>query len=533
LDLYLELLTLSQMDLLTSQLSQSELKEIEISNLRTLLNRAEFKIKHQEDTIHYFKEQIAELTRKLFGKSSEGYLADEEQSCFNEPEFEAQEPIAEDESEEITIQSSEPITVESYQKSRGHRKPLPEYLPREKVILTLPEAELVTEAGELLKVIGYDISEKLHFEPAKIKVLAIYRAKYGVDSGDYVKITPPEPSIIPKGIATPSLLAGITVSKYSDGLPLYRQEEIFLRSDIKLPRSTMGRWMVKASEACIPLINVLSDRLLASNYVSCDETPTQVLKEVNRSPESQGFMFVRSTPNSKNKVVLFDYFPTRNQEIVSDLFLNYQGTVQTDGLGIYNVLAKNPSIKLVGCNMHGRRYFEKAVTVGSKSGQSLGKQGLDFYQELYKIEESIKDLSIEDKSKKRQELAAPLWDQMLEWSKTTLPKVPPESKIGKALYYYTAHYEELRFYLKDGSYQIDNGFIERVIRKFAIGRNNWLFHDTVGGVEASSILYSLVITAKINQVNPYEALLKIFTEIPKAQTIEDYEVLADILMGIA
>ena len=124
--------------------------------------------------------------------------------------------------------------------SRGHRKPLPEYLPREKVILTLPEAELVTDAGEPLKVIGYEVSEKLHFQPAKIKVLAIYRAKYGVDSGDYVKTTPPEPSIVPKEIATPSLLAGITVSKYSDGLPLYRQEEIFLRSDIELPRSTMS-----------------------------------------------------------------------------------------------------------------------------------------------------------------------------------------------------------------------------------------------------------------------------------------------------
>lgn len=184
-------------------------------------------------------------------------------------------------------------------------------------------------------------------------------------------------------------------------------------------------------------------------------------------------MFVRSTPNNKNKVVLFDYFPTRNQEIVENLFLNYHGTVQTDGLDIYNVLGRNPNIKLVGCNMHGRRYFEKAVTLGSKPSQSLGRKGLDFYQELYKIEECIKDLSKEDKYQKRQELAAPLWDKMLQWSQTILSKVPPKSKIGKALYYFTAHYEELKFYLKDGSYQIDNGFIERVIRKFAIGRNNW------------------------------------------------------------
>lgn len=198
MDLKLNLLTLSQVDLLTSQLSPSELKEIELSNLKALLNRAEFKIKHQEDAIHYFKEQIAELTRKLFGKSSEGYLANDEQSCFNEPEFEAQESVTEEESQEISVnQSSDPITVEAYQKKRGHRKPLPDYLPREKVVLTLPEEELVTVTGESLKIIGYEVSEKLYFQPAKIKVLAIYRAKYGMDSGDYVKTTPAEPSLVP------------------------------------------------------------------------------------------------------------------------------------------------------------------------------------------------------------------------------------------------------------------------------------------------------------------------------------------------
>ena len=162
--------------------------------------------------------------------------------------------------------------------------------------------------------------------------------KYGIDSGEAIKTAPPVPSIIPKGIATPSLLSHIVTCKYADGLPLYRQEEIFSRLGVDVSRSSMGRWIVQCYEALIPVRNVLEDRLLSSAYVSCDETRTQVLKEKGRKAEAQSWMWVRTTPSDDKKIVLFDYDPSRSGEVAKRLFADYRGFLQVDGFGAYNVL---------------------------------------------------------------------------------------------------------------------------------------------------------------------------------------------------
>jgi transposase len=161
-------------------------------------------------------------------------------------------------------------------------------------------------------------------------------AKYGVNNGDYEKTAPPVPSIIPKGIATPELVAAITTQKYSYGLPLYRQEEMFAQMGVDLPRQTMARWVVQSSEACIPVYNILCDRLLEDFYVSCDETPTQVLKEKGRAAESKSWMWVRCTPFGKNKIILFDYDPSRSGEVAKKLFTDFKGFLQVDGYAGYS-----------------------------------------------------------------------------------------------------------------------------------------------------------------------------------------------------
>ncbi len=522
------------MRLFEDGLSKEELKEQKYIALKSSLTKSQHVIEKLTLENKYFKEQIAELKRALYGKSSEAYIAPE-QRRFNEPEFEVTTEAASTPVPEAELDLPvEVIEVKAHEKVRGHRKALPDSLPREKVIIELPEDQRVDSEGRPLKVIGYEVSEKLHHEPAKTKVLEIYRAKYGADNGDYTKTAPPEPSIIPKGIATPGLLASITTSKYADGLPLYRLEEIFKRDQIDLKRQTLARWMLAAGQACQPLINILSDRWHSMPYVSCDETSVQVLKENGRKAESQSWMFVRANPGDKHIVVLFDYTPNRNQEFTKNLFADYKGTVQSDGLNIYNILtSKNKDVTRIGCNMHGRRYFEKAHVEGQKDGKTLAEQGLKFYKKLYEIEDSIKDLGPPEKFKKRLELAQPIWDEMKTWVYENKPKVPPESKIGKAFSYFDSEYDHLTGYLKNGIYIIDNGFVERAIRKFAIGRNSWLFSDTERGAHASANLYSLVVTAKVNGVNPYKALEKIFTEIPKCHTVDDYEALADIVMGIS
>ncbi len=506
--------------------SETETLRVEIEGLRLLVEVKDQKIKQYESEMDHLREMLLELKRSRFGKKSERWESSE-QLVFNEAEVESKKPL----SEEDEVESEIKVGAHT-KKVRGHRRPLPDHLEREEVLVEIPECERIAEDGSPLKIIGYEISEKLSYEPAKTKVIVYRRAKYGVDSGDYVKTAPPVPSIIPKGIATAELLASIVVEKYGYGLPLYRQEYKFDQMHVELTRQTMARWVVQLAEACMPIWNVLSDRLIACFYVSCDETHTQVLKENGRTAESPSWMWVRCTPSEKNKIVLFDYDPHRSAEVAKRLLEEFKGYLQVDGFASYNILEKQSELIRIGCNMHGRRYFEKANTTGAAAGKSLSEVGLRFYKHLYDHEEKIRSISPDERHRLRHEVQVPIWNEFKQWAEANHKKVPPKSKIGEALKYFLSEYEYLTGYLKDGRLEMDNGFAERVIRKFAIGRNNWMFADTEAGAHASAMFYSLLCTAKGNNVNIYEAMKYLFNEIPKAKTIEDFERLADVIMGI-
>ena len=498
----------------------------ERESLRVLVGEVTDRNRLLQDENAWLKEQLAELQRNQFGKKSERWETAEQGCLFNDVEVESTKP--QDPREEQSDSSI--IVPEHERKARGHRKALPEKLEREVVKIELPPEDCKAEDGTPLKIIGYEISEKLKYEPAKMSVVQYHRAKYGIVAGDYVKTAPPVPSIIEKGIATPELLSAITIAKYADGLPLYRMEEIFHRHDIELGRGTMSRWMIKVAEACQPIWNVLADRWRESFYVALDETKVQVLKEAGRKAESQSWMIVRSTPFGEKKVVLFDYSSSRSQDRIEELVGDFRGYMQVDGLNIYDRSEKVEGITRLGCAMHARRRFEKAAVHGANQAKSLGQVGLEYFKELYAIEEKIRTKPPSERAEIRTQIAEPIWKKMLDWVETHRGKIPVKSKIGDALNYFANEYQYLTNYLLDGRLEIDNGFTERAIRKFAIGRNNWLFSDQVAGADASALLYSLVITAKVNGVNPYRALVKLFTELPKAKTLEDYERLADIIL---
>lgn len=508
--------------------SEYENLKIEINSLHSQAKTKDILLKNYKEENSRLQEIIRDLQRSKFGKKSERWES-EEQLVFNEAELESlkPDPLGADEEFEEDIQVKAHV-----KKKRGHRRALPEDLEREEIIVELPESERFADDGTPLKVIGYEVSEKLSYEPSKTKVIVYRRAKYGIDSGGYEKTAPPVPSIIPKGIATAELLASVVVEKYGYGMPLYRQEYKFDQMGVDITRQTMARWMITSAEACMPVWNILCERLLDSFYVSCDETHTQVLKEDGRKAETKSWMWVRSTPYGKNKIVIFDYDPHRSSDVAKKLLSEFKGFLQVDGFASYNALEKNIELIRIGCNMHGRRYFEKAMTTGAKPGQTLAQVAMKFYERLYDHEEELRLLTIDDRNKLRQEIQVPIWNEFKKWADGNHSKVPPKSKIGEAFKYFRSEYQYLTGYLKDGRLEMDNGFAERAIRKFAIGRNNWMFADTESGANASAMFYSLLCTAKVNDVNIYEAIKYLFKEIPKAKTIEDFEHLADIIMGI-
>jgi transposase len=485
--------------------------------------RAEIVLLKKEN--EWLREVNLSMRRKKFGKKSEIWHCPEQGKLFNEAEILATKPLDRS-SEDPESNEKQTITYTRKKPKRGKRGPLPKNLERKIVRVELPLEQQIDAEGNALKIIGWAMSEKLEYQPAKLTVIEYHRAKYGVDTGDYTKTAPPVPSIIPKGIVTPSLLSGIVVGKYADGLPLYRMEQIFARCNVHVDRASMARWIIAGSKACNGIWNILDDHWRASDYGSCDETTLQVLKEPGRKAETKSWMIIRTTPYGDGKVALFNYSTSRSSKSINALIDGFKGYLQVDGLSVYDQYDKHPDIVRIGCAMHSRRKFYDAIAADAKAGKTFGEQGVIFFKRLYKIEEEIRDVSLAERFMTRVTEAAPIWNEITAWVNENQGKVPVKSKIGEAFGYYIKEREFLMNYLLDGRLEIDNGFTERGIRKFAIGRNNWMFSDTPRGADASAQLYSFVITAKMNNINPETALTKIFERVPYARNYEDYKTLA-------
>jgi len=441
---------------------------------------------------------------------------------------------AEAEAAQEALAVEEPPTVETVvaghiRKARGYRKPLPAALPRVDIIHELPEDERLTPDGRPLVVIGEEVSEQLDIVPATIRVLRHVRLKYGVRKDDKsgMKSAPLPPQPLPKTMASPGLLAHIVVSKYQDALPLYRQEQILTRIGVDLPRATLARWMVQVGTELIqPVINLLRDQLLAYDILQMDETPVQVLKEPGKTAESKSYLWVQRGGPPEAPIILFDYDPSRSQEVPLRLLAGFQGLLQTDGYAAYGAVVRAQGLIHAGCLAHGRRKFDEVIkSQGKHRKKGLAEEALVQIQKLYAIEKAARDFTPADRHRYRQEHARPLWDTLQTWLAIHRPGVPPQSALGRALAYLAHEWDKLVVYLTDGRIEIDNNKTENALRPFCLGRRNWLFHDSVAGAKASANLYGLIETCKAVGLEPYHYLRRLFTDLPRARTLEDFEAL--------
>ena len=269
-------------------------------------------------------------------------------------------------------------------------------------------------------------------------------------------------------------------------------------------------------------MNLLEEELLSRSYLQIDETPVQVLKEPGKSPQTQSYMWLRSSPLPVKPIILFDYDPTRSGKVAERLLEIFTGRLQCDGFCGYDRLEASPHIIRHGCMAHARRRFYEAAKAGSQK-TSVAKFALKLIQKLYRIEDEIKGKDPDEIFRARAEQSVPLLAQLKAWADQHLHKVPPKSLTGKALLYLTNEWIYLSRFVEDGSVHIDNNFIENKIRPFAIGRKRWLFSDSVAGANASAGIYSLVETSKANGLNPYKYLRLLFEKLPKALTLADFE----------
>ncbi|MGH8605678.1 MAG: IS66 family transposase, partial [Gammaproteobacteria bacterium] len=297
----------------------------------------------------------------------------------------------------------------------------------------------------------------------------------------------------------------------------------------ELPRATLASWMVRLGQVIQPLINLMREAVLAYDIVQMDETTVQVLNEPGRSAQSQSYLWVQRGGPPEHPLILYEYDPSRSQEVPKRLLEGYRGYLQIDGYEGYNAVCLQPGINALGCWAHARRKFDEALKAQGKAHPDTpaktgrAHQGLIYIQQLYRIEQEVNGTAPEVRYHVRQQKAKPLLTEIRHWLDAALPEIPPTSATGKALYYLHHQWDRLVRYLKDGRLQIDNNRIENAIRPFVLGRKNWLFCDTVRGAKASANLYSLIETAKANGLEPYYYLRHLFTELPKASTVAQIE----------
>lgn len=471
------------------------------------------------------------LKIKLFGKSSEKVKPDANAASSNhKPDLQA---FDEAKTKPQDIDSDLPIDTKSTTlkialnqveslpkepKKRG-RKPIPNCYQRIDVIHDLQDDQKQCACGCDLKKIGEEVSEQLDVIPSQIYVKRHIRFKYACKNcQENVKIAPVQNQAIPKTLAAPGLLSHVAVMKFDDHLPLYRQSEIWNRMGVDLSRSTLSAWVLKMGNALEPIRNYLQKHIIASGYVQADETVCQVMKTPGKSDQSNSYMWVYMTGNDTKSAVVYDYREGRRGDFAKEFLGDFKGVLQTDGYSGYKCISEQFGVIAQGCMAHARRKFYDVWKLSKQEG--VASNALEVIGKLYDIEDQIKELSIKAKQQIRYEQAKPILDEFHIWLTNIKPKVQAKGILDKAIQYTLNQWKTLTYYVNNGAIAIDNNAAERQIKPFVIGRKNWLFMGSPDGAKAASTLYTLIETAKLNDVNP-EGYLKFLLEQKLEQKVDE------------
>ncbi|NCC24575.1 MAG: IS66 family transposase [Deltaproteobacteria bacterium] len=438
-------------------------------------------------------------------------------------------PIERVEAPEPTVQEEPPTEeVKTYTRVKRGRRPLPENLPRIDVVHDLSEEEKVCSCGACLKRIGEEVCEKLDYVPATMRVERHVRFKYacpacdGQEGSPVVHIASVPPQIIPKGLATPGLLAQIMAAKLVDAIPFYRQNKQFARLGVDMSRNCMSAWALHIAHAFPPLLGLFQKEIRSGPVINMDDTTLQVLSEPGRSNTSKSYLWLFRGGDPDRPTVVFRYEPSRASRIPKNYLGNYTGYIQTDGYIGYQALGASDGITHVGCMVHIRRKFKEVQKITSKKTvQGTAKEILVLIERLYKIEHEIKEHSPNQKVEVRLEKSLPVLNSMRAILDERAPLVPPSSLLAKAIAYARNQWPKTVAYVHCGLLTPDNNLAENAIRPIALGRKNWLFCGGPKGAEASAAFFSLIETAKANNIQPQAYLKFLFERLPLAASEND------------
>ena len=506
-----------------------QLQKETIESLRQLADSQRLTIEqmsqnHEEQTaqlnqtIANLNETVEYLKKKLFASSSERSKKDVfpgQMDLFNEAEATMDPSVLEPALEEA---------VGGYKrkarKPKSTREEILAGLPVIEVPCTVPDEDRnCPYCNTSMEVIGKKVvREELRIIPAKVERIQYIQEVLGCPEckkdGASVIVGAETPGpLLKHSLASPSTVAYVMYQKYVNSIPLYRQEADWKQLGVKLPRATLANWVIKCGiDYMEPVYEQLHQYLLERDIIHADETPCQVLKEEGKTAQSKSYMWLYGSGNDGLPPIrLYDYQPSRGGYHAEEFLKGFSGYLTCDGFGGYNKLK---DVIRCGCLAHMRRYWHDALPGKSKksSDKTPAEIGFDYCNQLFELEKEYADLDADTRKIRRLETEPAIWEAYWSWLETVNPA--GGSRLAKAVTYAKNQKPYMENYLLDGRCSISNNTAENIARPYAVGRKNFLFHDTVKGARASSIIYSLVETAKLNNLNIYAYLETVLLYMP-------------------
>jgi len=489
--------------------SQAALLAQKDAQIEQLLLKYE-SLQRQHTTLQH---QIEQLIRRIYGRKSE--KIDPNQLMFDsivqESLAQSAAIAAKKEKEENATAKTEietPATVPA--KSRKERTqygrlPIPEHLERVEIIIDIPEDEKVSAfTGEPLKVIGVEVSEKLEYRPGKLIVNVYKRPQYALPNNEGVVSAPLPDSPIARCKADVGLMSHVIVSKFADHLPHYRQDSIFQREKVDIPRGTQSGWLMQIHESIKILHPILRQAVLESGIVFTDDTPVALQDHRNNPGKfKKARMWVYVRGGTGPPLTVYDFSMDRGKKRPLDFLEGYRGYVHADAYSGYDELFKKDKIIEVACWAHARRKFDEAASSRPKEATEILAGIARLYHE---VETPGKEMKPEELYQLRQQKAKPILDNLFEVLENLKGKTIPSEPLRKAIDYSLNQKEALYRYLENGYLKPDNNTAENAMRPVALGRKNWLFVGSERGGHAAALYMSLIQSCKNCDINPWEYL---------------------------
>ncbi|MFV0343165.1 MAG: IS66 family transposase, partial [Anaerocolumna sp.] len=512
------------MNLLEQLQAENEALKSKIKENNKTISFKNEKIASLEKLNSWYIEQLKLRQKEKFGKSSE--KCDENQltlfDLFNEAET-LREPLS--------VEPTEETLIPAHKRKKAKRGASFSNLPVETIEYTLENCEKICDiCGEVLTDMKKEVRKELKIVPAQISIIEhvtyVYSCRNCDKNGEsgFIKSAASPNALVPKSLVSPSVLAYILNQKYANAMPLYRQEQEWMRLGVNLTRQNLSNWILKAGSLLKPLERALKKELLSNELLHADETTLEVLHEPGRETSAKSYMWLyRTSKDATRPVILYDYQVGRSGDYAVKFLKGWQGSyLHCDGFSGYKKFIDKT---LCGCLVHAKRKFHEASKINPDNEHA--KQGESYIRKLFALEAKADEskLSLEERSVLRETESKPVLEAFYKWIDKISLKTLPQSLLGKAITYAINQKEYLSSFLLDSRIQLSNNLAEQSIKMFVIGRKNFLFSNTPNGAGASATIYGIIQTAIANNLKPLYYLEYIFEQMQINKELEISEIL--------